>query len=217
MQSDLNPDQASTPRPAGLQRRQISRQKRQDENYLRGASRTRAYSKERKKRRLWDPPGSDSASRRERKDTGTATSAPHPVESHDTATNLARPTMRQRDKCTRRPSRAQPASTWVDLTRSAHAHALIGHWSGRRPAPPESNAHTHRDAGQHPHHPREIDHSVYSRLGARGSGLGSFEIHLESRGILAIRDSRAAGASASARTGGGTQKARPRRACARAE
>ena len=123
----------SEPRPskhaeaAELQRRQISRQKRQDENYLRGASRMRAYSKERKKRRLWDPPGSDSASRRERKDTGTATSAPHPVESRDTATNLARPTMRQRDNSTRRPSRAQPASTWVDLTRSAHAHALIGH------------------------------------------------------------------------------------------
>ena len=175
----------------------------------------RAYSKERKKRRLWDPPGSDSASRRERKDTGTATSAPHPVESRDTATNLARPTMRQRDNSTRRPSRAQPASTWVDLTRSAHAHALIGHWSGRRPAPPESNAHTHRDAGQHPHHTREIDHSVYSRLGARGSDLLRFISNLGGSSQFAIRAQQAPAPAREAAAA--PRKARPRRACARAE
>ena len=168
------------------------------------------YSKERKKRRLrlWDPPGRDSASRRERKDTGAATSAPHHVNGRDTATHLARPTTRQRDNATTRPSSAQPAPTCIDWTRSAHAqHAPIGHWSGVRPGPPASNARTRitMPAGQRPHHTRGIDNPpVYSRLGARGSGLGA-GISGDSRNSRFARSRRQ---NARARSGGDTQQRR---------
>ncbi|ETW81092.1 hypothetical protein HETIRDRAFT_102140 [Heterobasidion irregulare TC 32-1] len=140
---------------------------------------------ERKKERKKKRPRLDATRR-----VAASEKTPARLQAHHTTSKAATPPptlpARQRDSATTRQLYETPVTRAASLALGrpdpicARARA---HWplERGRAGPPEPNAHTHRDAGQRPHRPREIDHSVYSRLGARGSGLGTRGSGLGSR------------------------------------